>query len=1671
MKGVIKMKKKIMSIVLAITLIVTFVAVRPLIMKDNSVKAEAYRNGYLLIPQKVDSTGIDTKTTFIFKVKDAQEDITIDTLQDGISVNPKIELKVEKLDDTFLITPSSELDKNKLYTFSFKDATWTYQTMSAFKLLATLPTNETSNVPTNTGIEMYFSHAGAKVQDYFSIEPSAKGTFEVNGNTVVFVPKGLEEKTIYTVTLKAGLTLAGSEQKLEEDYVFSFETSVKDTSTYEDSKGYFNFNNTMNEFSTSELPKIPMNYYINDPTIDEPIKTTLYAYSSADEFMKALSEYTQAPFWSYYGMIDNKITTKGLSKALSFNQAIERDQYGQQFLNTPQKLPAGFYLVDSTWNDAHFQTFIQVTDLSFFYMNASNKSLLWMNDLKSGMAVSGATVTDYTTKKSAQSDASGIVELPQKEGSTELNMYKIEYENQHAVVLNYNYNNTFFQNPQVMYWRYLQTDRNLYQPDDTVSLWGFLKNRYKNEKIDEVTIAIESNNWRFYDYKIAPNFGDGTAYESKTVKVENGFYEGTLDLPNLDPGSYQVNVKLGDEIISSTYIQIDKYVKPEYKIEVTSDKAAIFVGEPINFTVKTKFFEGTPVSKLEVNYNLSGTDYKEGQITTDLKGEGIISYTPQYVSGYQGLTYMYLNAYATLPEAGQISTGKEFKVFMNNIDVNLTATVEGEKATLTAQAHKIVLDKLNDKLEDQDEIQDGNKFQDNYQLEEDDKDYLGAALSSQTIKGSIYRNEWKKREVGQYYDFINKVVVPQYDYYTEKTVFQEVTLTTDDKGSAQIEVILPNLHNSYYTAELTTQDLSGRTMKFEQYFGEMWQYSPYNNNRYLLKSEQETFSIGDPINVQFMNNEEPITEGSFLYASAQNGINSYEVTTSSKYKSIFDASYIPNVEILGVYFNGKTYIQAESFSPRLDIEKNRIEFTAETDKASYKPGETVSVKLKATIFSKTKNAFVDAKGVAVNISVVDEALFQLSDQNTDVLQSLYEWVPNGINNTYASHKNDGYNMFRPMAYGMGGMEDSKSDTATTAEAPAMDASGVRNVAEQSGSAAIRTEFKDTAYFTSIQLNDQGVGTFTYKLPDNVTSWRMTFAGISKELMAGTNIEEVMVTLPYFINATLNSTYLVADQPFVGVTAYGTELKEGEKITYEVTSKDNGYKATLEGNAFERVNVPLFTMTEGTYNIVITATSTSGYKDAIEKKIKVVKTYHEAEVADYYNLTKGFKLTTNQEGMTKITFIDKGRGQFMPTLYGIAYSGGKRIDQKYTGLLARNYLTTHYGVTLDNTDKVNLSDYQVEDGGFAILPYAPSDLELTVKLLPLIKDEINTEKVKLYLYNAYSSEEDHDKALALYGLAILGEPILLELNKVEQISNLTFKDSIYLALAYTQMGDLYKGKSIYEKDIKALVKVFDSVSRVEYGDHEDSYLEYSALTMLIASQLDLDIKDQLFAYVSRQYSEKLLVNLEKLTYITNEMVGLTQQELSITYNYDGNSFTKEVVEGWPVTITLPSSKLSTFEVTKVQGDAALVAVYQDRAFKNVKNDDDLSVSRTFYNYYTKEATNTFAQSDIVKVQIDWSVAKKAVDDTYILTDYVPSGLKPINNVWEMGLETGEFNSWFRDIDGQKVSFYISNYDNSKPLYYYARVITPGTYNAEGIIVQGANVKESMFVGESDQITIK
>ncbi len=81
--------------------------------------------------------------------------------------------------------------------------------------------------------------------------------------------------------------------------------------------------------------------------------------------------------------------------------------------------------------------------------------------------------------------------------------------------------------------------------------------------------------------------------------------------------------------------------------------------------------------------------------------------------------------------------------------------------------------------------------------------------------------------------------------------------------------------------------------------------------------------------------------------AGQNGLLDYRITGNSMAEMTFGETFVPNVDVIGVWFNGKTYVSGGSAHARFNYESNRITLELETDKAAYKPGEQVKVRIKA----------------------------------------------------------------------------------------------------------------------------------------------------------------------------------------------------------------------------------------------------------------------------------------------------------------------------------------------------------------------------------------------------------------------------------------------------------------------------------------------------------------------------------------------------------------------------------------------------------------------------------------------------------------------------------------------------------------------------------------------------
>jgi hypothetical protein len=1657
------------------------------------------RDGFVLVPTMFSRSGVDSLSAFVLRTPEgfgaALPEVTIDGQPRPVVVRED--------DSTFLVTPSIPLVSNSLNVFRVNggegELTWVFQTSVAFEIASTLPRNQSTHVPVRTGIEIVFSFGeDIDIAEHFRIYPRVEGEFIHRGSTAIFMPAApLAYGQIYTVAVTSGVGAPGTSESIAADYVFSFETTPAPGTRTDWRSPAVHFFSHHVEFPSFAAPSV--NFWLNyDRNTARPvIEMSLYPIRDRAQAIAAVNRLAGTPGWSQIPQEDRFVDVTGLPRVHA--SRITRNDNTQRWDETftlPNTLPPGFYVLDAVAGDTRNQVIIQITDLAVQVIADNDKALLWINDMTTGQPVANAKVFDPITGRTATATAYGIAVLDRMLTENEY-LVITAADGTEAVVFAHSSAFQHFWGGRIwsawdyggwnpwsnaaansQYWAVLQLDRTLFQRGDTVSLWGFAQNRRSDENITHVTAVLTEHAWWWG----AP---DRDTLHRQNIPVANGSYAGEIRLPNLSPGSYELAVYHGDVLLSSVFFSVMDYVKPPYQLRVASDKQAIFAGEEVTFTARTEFFEGTPVPDLGISYSAWGWNLRTPDGGTRQTGlDGTIGVTMRPVADdqhrsewnqVQGETQVQFIAEATLPEIGWVHEQAAVRVFINDIDVRAEASRTGRNANLSVNIHHIVLDRINDGTA------------------EHWGDFLGAPKSGHRVSAEIVEIWWERVQDGQGYDFVTRQVVPRYRFVRRERVLQSFTMTTGPSGNARREFQVPDTEKRSYVARVTTTDGNGRTIRHDAFIGQdfTWFFQQAGEDfPFLYGANPDGYDLGDLVELTVMRGEDPVVQGNFLFVVVQDGILSYHVGRNTL-AFPFGERHVPNVQVFAYHFNGHTYHTSGAMAQRLryDARTRELVVSISTCKEEYRPGDTVAVTVSAADLSGTP------KAANVNISLVDEALFALMDYSADTLAMLYRNISDSLRISLATHRSfisDGIENLTGFAGGTNDMM--MAESALRPAATAAPGMGAERTADDGGSGTrIRERFEDTAIFASVRTNAQGEAVFTFTLPDNITSWRLTASGISDDLYAGNTVQAVRVSQPMFLHYTLNSVFLAGDKPYVGVNAYGTSLTGGERVTFEVWRENApGDVRRATGTAFERVNIPLWEMAEeGFGELIIRVEADNGYNDAIRHPYQVLTSHRHVDVAKFYDVTPATVFDVNPGGLTQITFTDKGRGQFLHDLFSLRHIGrsGARLEALIARREATYLIQTHFpdAPLFGGAGSVNVLDYQTEAGGIAILPYAHADIQTTVLLIPFIRDDVNLIALRDYLWNAFrGAATANDGVLALYGLAQLGEPVLLELQRYARLADLSVRNAAYIGLAFAATGETHEARGLYDARIAPHVQRLTPYYRVNAGVNRAEILDATSVAALLAAKLGYPEAMGLHQYAVRnrfgtfdprdpfRSDAHLLLNIERLLFIRNEIGNHANAAVSITYTLFGKTVTRDLGHGGQFTLRIPAQNMHEFKLISVAGEAGAVSIVRTPLEDLESVDTELTVRREFFKSGSNVSATTFEQGDLVRVQITVDYSRRAMSGSYIITDFLPAGLVHVANSARAGdrTTTPGWHVWAA-AEGQRVTFYDFNgrFDRVHTYYYYARVINPGAFKAEGTLVQSVGAREYITVGPDALLTIR
>lgn len=1585
--------------------------------------SEAVAAGLSMKASSYDAGGIDLDTTFTLK---SRSNLDPELIDHRLTVEPAIPFKVKKSSTSkqeVLIIPEETLEPQKIYNFSLAlnektPLKWAFQTKGDFHIVHTLPRDKSSGIPINTGIEISFSHLNfAKIQDYFSITPQVEGTFEIHKKTAVFVPKNLQPGTIYTVTIKKGLPLEDSTQKLEQDYVFQFETQEKQSSQTTDL--YWELYPNKFEFATREKPIFSLGYFdLRNEALPQG-EVAIYQYKDGSEYLKALIKKESIPAWASYSRSRYQENVTQLTSVANFSLPIQESQ-NVNYLEFPDTLPPGYYLAEISIKNTKKQAFFQITDLAVYSIVDNDQTLFWVHDLAQRTPIEGAEVSLFKNKEKSITNKSGLAQLTTDfKDTNKNNLYalvsKDNRETAVAITSDVNYEGDYWgEVPDYTnnYWKYFYLDRTLYKPQDTVHFWGFIKPRstdIKSPKNLTVTLCKEIN-WR-----------ENINIESKEIPIIKSNFIGEFKLPNLSPGYYFLKVNLGDKTLSSHGFEVQTYTKPAYQLTLVPDRQALFAGDTMSFDVQANFYEGTPATNIPLKYHIAG---QIGDITTDLQGKAHINYVPSYERSNYLLDYRNIYLHTNLPESGEISDWSSILVLNNDLEIESSGKIEKNRAQINVELQKLTVDKVNKGL-----------------AELGDKDAFKAGIvPNYPITVKVYEEKWEKREVGQYYDFINKKVMPQYTYDYQKIPLHEDKITTDKKGQGIYTFSTPA--KGSYIVELSTKDLRGNLLHRSLTISNTDKERDNEYSYYHLDTgkDDNKYKVKEKVQVTMKRNEKtlPSRDQGFLFITAREGLTSWQVQDEAQFKTVFTEDLIPNFYIKGVCFDGRYYHETCENYLSFAEEEKALDLIIKTDKDEYRPQDTVVVEIE----SRDKQGQpVEAH---VNLNLVDEALYAIKDQYTNILSSLYnDSLHSGIKRTFYTHQ--------PPQPG--------------------------NLAEGGGEGGSeRKDFKDTVFFTTVTTDKKGKAKVQFKVPDNLTSWRLTCQGVTDKLAAGTTTKKIIVKLPFFVDAILSPTYLTGDQITVPIRSSGNKLGENTTVQYEVSLKKAGkeiIKKSLSASAFTMAQVPLPTLEKGNYKFTLLGKNNTGLTDTLSLDFQVVDSLSTKSQIDFFTLQEKIKLNSTSDSPITLVFSDYQRSQYLNILGKLQNVSGSRIEQKIAPIVAGQLLNKYFPGILEEKEITvpNLLDYQTRAGGIAPLPYSEAEVGLSAKIVSLYPTAFDQVSLANYFSQiANDPQESRERSLvALWGLASLDKPILQELKIISQYKNLTVLEKLYLILALTELGDEQLATQMLEKLIEEAGEDLETSLRINIGKDQDDILEATSLTAIAANRLDFPEKNKLLNYLWDNNGQDLIFYVEQLLALEKALPLLPEKQVSFNYLLDGKKekITLKPQDTW--TLILTPEKLSKISFNNIQGKIGVTALYNIPA----QTAEELSIDgvkiKRSYDLPRKSGKN-IALNDLVRIKISYEFGDKAPAGPYQISDFLPAGLKIVERPYYHGINDDKHQGYPLEIQEQKSVFLIPLKENGF-FHYYARVINPGEFYAEPTLIQ--DIKSGKIYGTTakDRMTIK
>jgi alpha-2-macroglobulin len=741
-------------------------------------------------------------------------------------------------------------------------------------------------------------------------------------------------------------------------------------------------------------------------------------------------------------------------------KVVGRDVEGTFRLNLSlEPLPEGLYWVRCTAGPLSQGTYFSVSRLGLVLKRAGNDALAFAARLDTGKPVPGAEVGYVQNGQfvpAGRTGTDGTARFILPETVSNRNLVALAREGSSVAFVDF-YRESGRSEPGRIY---LYTDRPVYRPGDTISYKGIVRrldgSEYRVPQPGPVQVRIRD--------------AQDELIRTETLQTSaNGTFSGTFPTLNESaPGSFSIEASFGG-LRGYQPVEIAAYRKPNYTVRVRPEKEHYVRGERVRMIVECEYYFGGPVGGAKV----------QGAI---FRAPHWVSYDPDADEDFEDYGGGYAGQWVADVEAVTDSSGKAVVSFDSRLQgegeaswfdskLSLVASVadeagayfEGRGSTLVSAGEFALLAEPSHYM-----VESGQSFDVTFRSED--------PLSGEAVEGRRLH------------------VVAGYEFWDGLTVnfrpFAERTVITDATGRAAVEVT-PAKGGSV-VVRATSKDDRGNEVVSETHVhsssdGES--YALAGREDFSIQLDKRRYDPGQRAKVALTASKPGATA---LLTVEGEGIHLIRTVELKEGSATVDLpvlpSYAPNVYVSACLVQEKSF---RSGQRRLNVELGRrqLRVEVEPDKPSYLPGET------ATYAIRTFTAQGSPTPAEVSLSVVDEAVYAVREDRTDLLAGFYPKRYNSVSTSYS-------------------FEELYLDGGDKAP-PNME---------------VRRRFRDTAYWNpTIQTDAQGRASVRVPLPDNLTTWRATVHAVDGTTAVGSAQAKAIARKPLMVRLQTPAFYVSRDE--------------------------------------------------------------------------------------------------------------------------------------------------------------------------------------------------------------------------------------------------------------------------------------------------------------------------------------------------------------------------------------------------------------------------------------------------------------------------------------------------------------------------------------------------------------